>query len=544
VDRLNIELQRVTRERDNARARVAQWEKRIRDIEDRRKELTASTELLNKQLAHVTEGSDFFILNAPMLDFVNPTLKIDQVVLNDLFIDMNYMSVPRVDRCMTCHRAIDRPGFESKKEATRLAEELQERLDRNLIEPSRRAETEERIAQLERIKSAKNDVFNPWRTHPKLDLMVGSSSPHPLLEYGCTACHRGQDRATEFSRAGHTPASPKMEARWSKTATPFFPGLWDYDKRNWGYAVNPFLETPMYPRHHYEAGCLKCHAGQMEVSAGGEHINKGTMMVEMYGCHACHKINNWRFSDLRKPGPNLDGIAEKTNPQWVYRWIANPSKFRPTTRMPSFFYQRNMIGPHVPANERARNIKYQDAEIHSIVTYLFAKSTRRQWTGWNGGDAARGKLLADSIGCMGCHVAQDTVAEEAPKEGDAAHAAPAEEAHGKPEHADIAAPIPAGHRVARRTDFPLERNYGFNLVGTGTKTHPGWIFNWVRNPKNYYASAPMPSLRLTDQEAADITAYLMTLQKPRFLEEPIRPPDPAAVRFLAKGYLVNTLTDR
>ena len=33
-----------------------------------------------------------------MLDFINPTLKIDQVVLNDLFIDMNYMSVPRVDQ--------------------------------------------------------------------------------------------------------------------------------------------------------------------------------------------------------------------------------------------------------------------------------------------------------------------------------------------------------------------------------------------------------------------------------------------------------------
>ena len=54
----------------------------------------------------------------------------------------------------------------------------------------------------------------------------------------------------------------------------------------------------------------------------------------------------------------------------------------------------------------------------------------------------------------------------------------------------------------------------------------------------------MPSLRLSDQEASDITAYLISLQKPRFMQEPMRPPDPKAVRELAKGYLINTLTDR
>jgi cytochrome c2 len=53
----------------------------------------------------------------------------------------------------------------------------------------------------------------------------------------------------------------------------------------------------------------------------------------------------------------------------------------------------------------------------------------------------------------------------------------------------------------------------------------------------------MPSLRLSDQEAADITSYLMMLRKPAFMRDPVRPPDPAAVRYLAKTYLVNTLTD-
>jgi hypothetical protein len=514
VNRLNVRLQQVTRERDAAAERVNRFLARIKDIEDRRKEITADIELLNKQRNQVALAGNNMILNAPMLDFIAPTLKIDQVVLNDLFIDMNYMSVPRVDRCQTCHRAIDRPGFESKREAERLLTDLRTKLDKNQIQPSRRAETEERVAQLERTVNAREEVLNPFRTHPKLETFVGSSSPHPLLEYGCTVCHRGQDRATEFGRAGHTPMSKRMEMRWKSAKSSLIPGPWDYEKREYAYAVNPFLDTPMYPRQYSQAGCVKCHAGQMEMPEGTE-VNKALHMVEMYGCHACHKINNWRFSEMRKPGPSLDGIAEKTSPEWAFRWIAAPQRFRPTTRMPAFFYQRNMVGPAVPAHERAQNVKLQDAEIHSIVSYLFAKSTRRQWTGGAAGDPGRGKQLVDSIGCMGCHIAQDLIKDDK-----------------------------GAVRVAQRDDFPLERHYGFNLTGMGTKTNAAWIYNWVKNPKAYYESAPMPSLRLTDQEASDITAYLVTLQKPKFMQEPIRPPDPAVVRDLAKGYLISTMTDR
>jgi mono/diheme cytochrome c family protein len=519
VNDLQLRLQQVTRNRDAAKARVDVWLKKITDLENKKKELTASIDLLNKQLQTVRVASkDFLILNAPMLDFVAPTFKVDQVVLNDLFIEMNYMQVPRVDRCQTCHRAIDRPGFESKKEAARLAAELQQKLDNFQIVGDKRTDAEQRIAQLKRIQEAPTEVLNPWRTHPKLDLFVGSASPHPLLDYGCTACHRGQDRATEFGRAGHTPPNKKMEKRWTATSMwtlGFFPTRSDMEKRNWGYAPNPFNETPMYPRQHYEAGCLKCHAGEMQVK-GGADITKATHMVELYGCYACHKISNWRFSDLRKPGPDLNGIAEKTTPEWAFRWISEPHDFRSTTRMPSFFYQRNMVGPTVPPVEREQNIKYQDAEIHSIVTFLFSKSTHRNWQGGAGGDVARGKQLVDNLGCMGCHV--DTEQVKDAKSG--------------------------AVRVARRDDFPLERNFGFNLTGVGTKTHPGWIYNWVKNPKNYYPDAPMPSLRLSDPEAADVTAYLMSLQKPQFMQKAIRPPDANAVRELAKGYLINTLTDR
>ena len=517
VNALNLRLQDATRRRDAANANVNAWLKKITDLEAKKKDMTASTDLLNKQLSAVELKGPNLLLNLPMLDFINPTVKIDQVVLPDLFVDVNYMHVPRVDRCMTCHRAIDRPGFESKKEAERLSKELQAKLDTFQIAQDKRKDAEDRIAQLKRILDAPTEVLNPWRTHPKLDVFVGSASPHPLLEFGCTSCHRGQDRATEFGRAGHVPANATMERRWSAALVSLVPGPWDYSKRHWAWEPNPFNETPMNPRQYYEAGCLKCHSGQMWVDSG-DKINKATQTVELYGCYACHKISNWRFTDLRRPAPDLNGIAEKTTPEWAFRWISEPHNFRSTTRMPSFFYQRNMIDPAVvPAIDIAQNIKYQDAEIHSIVAFLFSNSTHRQWQAPAvAGDAARGKQIVAGVGCYACHVDAEWVKD----------------------------PASGAMRLARRDDFPLERNYGFNLTGVGTKTNAAWIYNWVKNPKNYYPDAPMPSLRLTDQEASDVTAYLMSLQKPQFMRTGIRPPDPKAVHELAKSYLINTMSDR
>src|SRR4029078_9117422 len=173
-------------------------------------------------------------LTCPRLEFVKPTLKIDQVVIPDMFMDVNYMHVPRVDRCMTCHRAIDRPGFESKKEAARLAQELQQKLDSFQIVAEKRKDAEDRIKELKRIQEAELDTLNPWRTHPRLDTFVGSASPHPLLEFGCPAWHRGMDRATGVRPARHIPPNKTMEERWSGNWGVF---SWGNMLRPWRYVT-------------------------------------------------------------------------------------------------------------------------------------------------------------------------------------------------------------------------------------------------------------------------------------------------------------------
>ena len=88
-------------------------------------------------------------------------------------------NIKAVDRCITCHKAIDR------KDPTK--EELAWR-------------EKHKLTAVEWSK-----LPQPFRNHPKMDLFVGDTSPHPAGTFGCTVCHWGWDRETDFSRAGHTP---------------------------------------------------------------------------------------------------------------------------------------------------------------------------------------------------------------------------------------------------------------------------------------------------------------------------------------------------
>ncbi|HEX9669924.1 MAG TPA: c-type cytochrome [Thermoanaerobaculia bacterium] len=395
---------------------------------------------LEERLAQLSKDLDFFLLNAPLMDFVQPSLKIEQVVLPGLYHDINFTDVDRVDRCMTCHVAANRPGFEDEKEWRQ-----------------------------------------PFRSHPRLDLFVGDGSPHPYTRFGCTTCHGGLDRATEFARAGHTPESEEEAREWQE---------------KWGWERQKYLETPILPAKMSEAGCVSCHAGDVWTPRS-EHQDVGRELIVHMGCQGCHPIELPPFTGLRKAGPSLARIAGKTTPAWAYRWIEAPRDFHPTTWMPHFFHQEN--------TNRPGDLERQRAEIAGIVAYLWQESERPRYPAPPAGDPTAGRLLFETVGCAGCHVLD-----------------------GK----------------AKRDDFfpTINRLHGPNLVRTGSKVDPGWLYAWVRNPKQYFPETNMPDLRLTDREAADVTAYLLSSRDARY--EGLRLPGaPVKQRDeLVRGYLTNTLS--
>src|SRR5262249_52101436 len=73
---------------------------------------------------------------------------------------------------------------------------------------------------------------------------------------------------------------------------------------------------------------------------------------------------------LRKVGPSLKRLSEKTNPEWTRLWIKSPRDFRPDTKMPHFYMLSNNARDLLPGDQE----NFPDAEIHSIVHYLMRES--------------------------------------------------------------------------------------------------------------------------------------------------------------------------
>jgi mono/diheme cytochrome c family protein len=443
MDEAKIAFDDITARQEAVKAQLGKVRGRVDELQAAINKMTTDRERLSNKLERVESSFVNWLVNSPMLDFMAPTLQIQQVVLPKLRHDINFMEVPRVDRCMTCHTVINQPGYEKSPQ--------------------------------------------PFRTHPNLGLYVAENSKHPVDSFGCTACHAGRDRGVSFTNAAHTPDNEKQKKEWE-------------DK--YGWEEMHYWETPMRSRSHYYAGCYGCHSDQAALasaapadpkSAAG-NLDRGLRTVEISGCHGCHKIRG--LEGLRKAGPDLSHILSKASSDWAFRWIRNPRSFRSTTRMPGFFLQSNQQDSAHGNRPAAADLN--DAEIEGIIAYLGEKSEPIQYREVPGGDSARGKQLVQSIGCLGCHT-------DNPEE-----------------------------RFPHRAD---PRAFGPNLGGLGSKTNRQWLYHWLKDPKHYWPETNMPNLRLTDQEALDVTTYLLSLRNPEFDKIPVPRVSAVARDWLTRDFL-------
>jgi mono/diheme cytochrome c family protein len=257
------------------------------------KALIGDKERVERSIAGVEKNPIWLLRNSPFIDFLDPTIKIQQYVIEKSTTDMYFQQIPRIDRCTTCHVFIEKPGYE--------------------------------------------DQPNPYKTHPKLDtLAVGVNSPHPVKEFGCTSCHGGVgDRVNDFNSPAHIPQNEEQKKEW-------------IEKYHWHEPHK--IPQPMLPLQYTEGMCLKCHQG-VERIPGADSLNQGRDLVQTYGCYGCHKIEGWQH--LTKPGPSLQKITAKTNEEWIKNWIWNPHSFNPKSKMPVFFMQLNNSKPEFMRKNQA-----------------------------------------------------------------------------------------------------------------------------------------------------------------------------------------------
>lgn len=426
-------LEEVTATRDGAKAQLAEKRKTLAEAERIQKELYLGKTRLDEKLKKIQPGFVSVVRNLPILDLANPSEKVQQIMPAHLKDDVIFTGTEKVDRCTTCHLAIDRKGFEKADQ--------------------------------------------PFRTHPNVELYLQGS--HPIDKVGCTVCHQGRGRATSFVNAAHTPSDTEQEAAWGKySGSKTYHGLhyWDF---------------PMTTRAYTESQCAKCHKGVVEVP-DAPRLNAGVRLVEKYGCYGCHKIKGWE--NLRKVGPDLTKITSKTKEDWIFRWIKEPKAFR-LTRMPQVWGVR----PDETKEQLARN----DVEANAAVAYLVTRSKTETYPAPPAGNLEAGKKTFETVGCLACHrIGDDSRGMEKVKN-----------AAGK----DVVLPA---------ANF---RTHGPNLDGSGSKLDAGWLYAWIRDPKSYWHDTRMPNLRLTEREAADVTAYLMSLKNDEFMGRP-RPALDAALR--------------
>jgi mono/diheme cytochrome c family protein len=384
--------------------------KTLGDVEDALKKNTAEFDRLAKTAALKRWKKGDWFRNLPLIDaFAAPT-RIQQYTFNDLTIDYSFKQVTRYDRCTSCHLGIDRAAFD-KDALARLKEapaEMSDRLKsahnllrkREQLKESLGFEPSDIPGRIDAIALTPGQITQ-FAAHPDLSLYVEANSPHPAEKFGCTICHGGQGSATDFLHAAHTPNSAHQREEWERAHEWEIGEFWDY---------------PMLARRFTESSCLKCHHQVTDLIRYGSKedapkLLRGYNLIRDNGCFGCHEISGQKSgrpvgpdlrlepnvlplealtaaeraaarSDplnppgtMRKPGPSLYRLSEKTNEKWVREWIHSPRGFRPDTKMPHFFGLSTNNHNYL-AKEGAGQEEFPNAELYAIAYYLMTESKR------------------------------------------------------------------------------------------------------------------------------------------------------------------------
>ncbi len=203
----------------------------------------------------------------------------------------------------------------------------------------------------DRCTACHRGVLDPGR---KLTPQPLTGHPGRLLDvhapqrFGCTPCHggRGADPTARGAHAG-------------------------------GAGARGFLTGAAV-----EIACGRCHVNEVELG-GAPHLSRGRRLIRQYQCDGCHQIGE--FARSTRVAPSLVGIARRTNPAWLFRWLKDPRAYAANARMPRYVLE--------------------DRYVDALVGYLmaFRQESPFDTAGFPPGNAAAGQNLVRLSFCISCH---------------------------------------------------------------------------------------------------------------------------------------------
>jgi mono/diheme cytochrome c family protein len=257
----------------------------------------------------------------------------------------------RIDRCESCHIAVDDPRFSSARQPL-------------TTHP---------------YSTEMGDVFKNGHWERR----------HKFSDFGCTGCHDGQGRGLEVADAhGEDEFWPDpmlgytMQANWSKDTA-----------------------SHLHGKEFMQANCAQCHTGKD--FAGTPQIARGRALFFKTGCFGCHRIEGLSTGTL---GPELTEVGKERKLDYLWGHLVDPRAYTPTSIMPQFklsdddkkalvIFLKSRRGSNM-AESPVEAFRLNAAVTSSVPeSVLPAEGTAAAALT----SAARGETLIQQYACLSCH---------------------------------------------------------------------------------------------------------------------------------------------
>lgn len=178
-------------------------------------------------------------------------------------------------------------------------------------------------------------------------------------------------------------------------------------------------------------------------------LREGRELVAQLRCLKCHvsaDLGNHAMPELAMDAPSLADVGARLNQPWLAGWIGDPHALRPDAHMPRLFH---VNGSDQRAADVAAYLGSFGAEIHDAAP---------------SGRVAEGGRIFANLDCVACH-------------------------------------SPPG---AKRDPARVPLDY------VRAKFKPAALREYLLKPEAHYAWNPMADFHLSQQEASDLSAYLLS----------------------------------